>query len=579
VNVALYYSRTAQTRRQRNAAEAAGRLEESAPQKQILTEAGSFWHRGTPTVSNPVAPVSNQTTGFWMIPTGKEYLKLKILKEYSTGPGYTTSQPWPVGPLLQNRKLLQAHMPWLKRLLGQSSDDRPDLWDPGADGYEEAAAELVHNLFYRKWRYFVLKGTTGYFGSNKSDGSDPMLRTLLREIFGGAGQRPANVKVDAAGMTRLQIVNADGQMVKAFTREQLDALLASATDDEPKEPEGGEDLQAKMRQYLDTDEPWRSLYLLVKHVADLKVLSTINSELLEKVLSPKFVARNLSFVTDALKDSPRREIERLRGIIVGFLKLAEDDGDDLPFTLADYPPELKLPRTLSDSVTEASYYDLWDVTRRNGDYQYGGMRRIRGRWVYDPSVRGRSTNGARFVTVAPPKPFLDDDGRISLRFRYQSRPARNTTGMSQVGYIKFVDHAGFMRTASRNIGKAIAKRDVEVLCSCPDFKYRWHWVLAQAGAAPAPVGAGNSPPDKTNPKHLESMCKHLSAVSQFLLTRPTAAYDKEVRRVIKQSRQAGLKPKEEPGTPDASPAVKPGAEITTSPVAGGPPTTGTPEES
>lgn len=194
------------------------------------------------------------------------------------------------------------------------------------------------------------------------------------------------------------------------------------------------------------------------------------------------------------------------------------------------------------------------------------MRRIRGRWVYDPTVPGRSTNGARFVTVAPPKPFLDDDGKITLRFQYQSRPARNTTGMSQVGYIKFTDHAGFLKTASRNIGKAIAKRDVHVLCSCPDFKYRWHWVLAQDDAAPDPVGQGNAPPDKTNPRHLESMCKHLSAVSQFLLTRPTAAYDKEVRRVIKTSKSAALQP--EPNQIGGTPTVKPGAEINTDVEAG-----------
>ncbi len=569
MNVALYYSRTAQLRRQRNAEEAAGLLEESAPQPQLLTE---FWGGGGGAAAASVAPVTNQTIGFWMIPQGKNYLKLKILKQYNIGPGFDPNEPWPLPPLLQNRKLLQTHMPWLKRLLGQSQEDKPDLWDHDTEGYEDAASEVCHNLFYRKWRYFVMKGNVGYYGTNKRDvRQDEYLPVLIKELLGGEEQRPARVKVDASGITRLQIMDSDGQRIRAYTREQMEAMLAAVPAEQAPQDEG--DLQELMRQSLDTDEPWRALYLLAKHVSDIQILANLNGELLSKVLSPQFMDRNLSFVFDALKDSPKKEGDRIRGLVLGYLKLAVDAGEEIPFELGDYPAELRLPRSLTDSTNltleERSYYDLWDLTRRNGGYRRGGMRRIRGRWIYDPSVPGRSTNGARFVTVAPPKPFLDDDGKITLRFQYQSRPARNTTGMSQVGYIKFTDHDGFLKTASRNIGKAIAKRDVHVLCSCPDFKYRWHWVLAQDDAAPDPVGAGNAAPDKTNPRHLESMCKHLSAVSQFLLMRPTAAYDKEVRRVIKTSKTAALQP-EAPNQVGGTPTVKAGAEINTDVQAGGP---------
>jgi hypothetical protein len=565
VNVALYYSRVAQLRRQRNALDI-GPLEESVKQPRLLTE---FWGGGGGAAAAAVAPVTNQTIGFWMIPQGKNYLKLKILKQYNIGPGFDPNEPWPLPPLLQNRKLLQTHMPWLKRVLGQAAEDKPDLWDHDNEGYEDAASEVCHNLFYRKWRYFVMRGNVGYYGSNKRDAkNDEMLPVLLKEILGGVEQRPARVKVDASGITRLQIMDSDGQMVKAYTRQQMDELVAAVPEEQAPQDEG--DLQELMRQSLDTPEPWRALYLLAKHVSDIQVLANLNSELLSKVLSPQFMDQNLSFVFDALRDSPKKEGDRIRGLVLGYLKLAVDAGEDIPFELGDYPPELRLPRSLTDStwtLEERSYYDLWNLTRQNGDYKYGGMRRIRGRWIYDPAVPGRSTNGARFVTVAPPKPFLDDDGKITLRFQYQSRPARNTTGMSQVGYIKFTDHAGFLKTASRNIGRAIAKKDVHVLCSCPDFKYRWHWTLAQDNSAPEPVGAGNAPPDKTNPRHLVSMCKHLSAVSQFLLTRPSDTYDKEVRRVIKKSRTAAVQP--QPNQVGGSPAIKPGAEITTDVEAGG----------
>jgi len=56
--------------------------------------------------------------------------------------------------------------------------------------------------------------------------------------------------------------------------------------------------------------------------------------------------------------------------------------------------------------------------------------------------------------------------------------------------------------------------------NCPDFKYRYHWVLSQMGAAAKPSGAGgeatNAPPNKTNPSFRPSLCKHLAACDQFI---------------------------------------------------------------
>lgn len=226
------------------------------------------------------------------------------------------------------------------------------------------------------------------------------------------------------------------------------------------------------------------------------------------------------------------------------------------------PPSRRFDPNSSDvreskKLEEASYFDLWNATRRNGDYKYGGMRKIHGRWIYDPTVPGRTQNGKRFVTVALPKVSLDDEGRITINFRYQSRPTRNTTGISHVGYVKFSDHTSFLKTASRNIGKAMAKRDVHTRCSCPDFQFRWHWVLSQIGAAPEPTGPGNLPPNKTNPQKKIAMCKHLCAVSPFLLFR-SPAFDKEIRKAIKTTKKAQTRPAPNPDEPAI---VKDGAKI------------------
>lgn len=48
------------------------------------------------------------------------------------------------------------------------------------------------------------------------------------------------------------------------------------------------------------------------------------------------------------------------------------------------------------------------------------------------------------------------------------------------------------------------------LCNCPDFQYRWRWVLSELGAAPP--GPVDEPPDITNPSRQPGICKHLLAV-------------------------------------------------------------------
>jgi hypothetical protein len=50
---------------------------------------------------------------------------------------------------------------------------------------------------------------------------------------------------------------------------------------------------------------------------------------------------------------------------------------------------------------------------------------------------------------------------------------------------------------------------VRVACSCPDFKFRWAYVLHKQGALLHPSNFILTPPKITNPNEIEATCKHL----------------------------------------------------------------------
>lgn len=572
MNVSLYFSRTrrASQRRDIPLTESEGilqtprLLQESSHGPRQLTEAGS-------------------TIGFWVIPQKSgTYLKLKILREYKsefnldtnwTVSGFRPNSPWPIQPLIQNRKLLLTYFQWIKHILPEDMRGQ-SMYRPDTDDYEAAAESLVESLFYHKWKYFVIKDGVAFFGSNRR--KDPTLNLVLAEVLDGKEQKPTSVKVDGSGITKLHVINARGKVMDTYNPTQLQVLAKAkpvpVPEDDDEEEKSPAEITAEVRQLLDASKDDEALAFFITHVRDQDDLMSFRSEFLSRILSPNLVRKQLMKAFRKTPGDYEHKLSRIRGILLSFIAACKKNGDPHAPTVDDYDDAIGLRE--SKELLERSYYSLWNMTRSNGGYRRGGMRRVRGRWVYDPSVPGRSTNGARYVTTAPPRPMVDQDGRIVLRFQYQSRPNRNTTGMSQIGYIKFRDHEAFLKTASRNIGLAIAKRDVLVACTCPDFRYRWHWVLAQDGSAPDPMGVGNAPPDKTNPQRKLSMCKHLSAVSVFLLNRPSAAYDKAIRQVIKSVQKSPTKPasdkkdgNKEPEAEDDSkngvdsPVVRPGAEL------------------
>lgn len=172
-------------------------------------------------------------------------------------------------------------------------------------------------------------------------------------------------------------------------------------------------------------------------------------------------------------------------------------------------------------IQEASFRALYNATNANGLYKHGGMRKIVGadasgqsvtHWIFDPAVPGRVAN-SRFVVTRPPSPTVGPDGVPMVKYNFKSRPDRSTTGLRALGYIKFLP-------AGRGRPRTEIDRDVHVYCSCPDFKYRWHKALADAGAAATPTGIGgeatNQDPVVTNPEKKLALCKHLCAMHDYL---------------------------------------------------------------
>lgn len=214
-----------------------------------------------------------------------------------------------------------------------------------------------------------------------------------------------------------------------------------------------------------------------------------------------------------------------------FREEPEDDGVDPPM--------------VESLLHEASFRRLIQYTQQNGRYKIGGMKKIGSSWVYDPTVPGRLDN-SRFVITKPPRPFKDEDGYLTIEFSFKSRPDRSTTGLRQRGWIKLMPD----KRASYQAGlKAVT------MCQCPDFKFRWQYALAQIGAAPR--GEVDTPPDKTNPSHAPSLCKHCAAMSSWLTRNEKDMQDFQRRLSNWQRNGSSLRPV----GPQKSQKVKNGAEV------------------
>ena len=185
------------------------------------------------------------------------------------------------------------------------------------------------------------------------------------------------------------------------------------------------------------------------------------------------------------------------------------------------PPTASVESLIEAVLSEMSFRTLYNSTAANGLYQQGGMRKVVGlngagqsvtHWVFDSTVPGRIAN-SRFVVTKPPTPTIGPDGLPMIKFNFKSRADRSTTSLRALGFVKFLK-------AGRGRPKTEIDREVHTYCSCPDFKYRWHKALADAGAAHTPSGIGgeatNVDPVYTNPEKKIAICKHLCAMHDYL---------------------------------------------------------------
>jgi hypothetical protein len=130
--------------------------------------------------------------------------------------------------------------------------------------------------------------------------------------------------------------------------------------------------------------------------------------------------------------------------------------------------------------------------------------------------------------------------------------------MAHQGYVKFVEKPKFLARI-RDFFKEEIDLQVHVHCACPDFKYRWHWVLAGINCSHEPTGLGfdaiDRKPDKTNPNGMISMCKHLVVAKDYLLLSANEHY-----KIVKNLQKASPLGVGTLGAPNSR-KIQPGAAV------------------
>lgn len=450
-------------------------------------------------LSEAEEPISQNGSriGFWLLPSGDDYVKLPILSSYSMEiPGWLSSDRYdldirfgnalaPIWAVVFHREALAGHFPWLSRAFSYVGIE--DLFNPTSDKHDESVFAFQKFLIGRNFAFWIQNGQDGYFC-----GDADVFNRFKEELAGSVIGLPEKVVTDYASVLRINLLDDSGKKRKTI--------------EVPGKPGNSETIASVASKIEGRPYTLADVFKVVKDASAFKGMD-------DAELSWLFSLHNIRAAQKQTQDA-KSKIQLLDAATV-FLKYAKEKG--LKVNFQAYGPLLKRA-----GLTEATLRRLLDLTKSNGFYAYGGMLKIGNRWVYDPNVKNRFQNAA-FVVPRLPSWTISDDGFTTMNFVVRSRPDRNTTGMNQTGYIKILDDkAGWLTRVGRKIGSVFGKkqsamdRDVHVHCSCPDHQYRFHWVLSQMGAAPSPVGAGDRSPDKTNPSKRPSLCKHLCAVSSLM---------------------------------------------------------------
>lgn len=555
----------------------------SQPIKKPLTEASP---------SPPSAASGNgKPIGFWMIPEGTTYVKLSIKPSYRVTrnnliPRFSdlfrnkgiggklkavtgradfdvsialNERLLPIWPVAGSIETLQRHFPWIREL----ALDLESLYKPDAGGFIQDCIAFQEALMENGWAFAVQIGGTICFAGSKS-----ALEALRRESFGHA-MWPEDITLNFAQASQLTLYSADGSKGRTVRIGDTGINADEADQEDDASPEDA----ALLDRLLNDDKKrnWPSFINSLMRKGGVSVLDFINlprdkfghdghvfwkdvadwSRIDERAVRSAFDKKNFRARMEKSPRMARILRDQIEDAVETAKQYASLNGFDLGWSLNE---------SCRETLTEASFRKLMNDTRVNGLYKYGGMRLIRGRWIYDTNVPGRVEN-SRYVFTRTPILTLDEDGIPMYRCTFLSRWNRNTTGMRHFGRIKFLPpKTGILRKIGRYLFQDQLDLDVHVACTCPDFKFRHHWVLAQQGAAATPTGIGgeatNNPPSITNPKHLPCLCKHLYAMGSYLTISA-----REHDRLVKSLVNTGFRVKGE----GKAKGLKPNATITSTP--------------
>lgn len=148
------------------------------------------------------------------------------------------------------------------------------------------------------------------------------------------------------------------------------------------------------------------------------------------------------------------------------------------------------------------------------------------------------------------------DENEAWTFSYKSQGNHSTTGMRHKGYVRFLkEHVA----ANENVENLPCMVD----CSCPDYRYRWAYNNAKAGAGETGSGTlnqnnGRPPrPRDARPPGVgnlgEGLCKHLIALGRFLETSVNAPSPDDEKPIApeKPEKKQITRPSQAPTTSNA----------------------------
>lgn len=482
-----------------------------------------------------------KAVGFWAIPSGESYVKLKILSSYSIkrddAEGVrkvglkTGGKLLPVWPALSGVDTLGKYFAWLPKKIKELTPDK--LTKEDAPGHLEALLALQKLLLDEGWVFVIPSGNTVIVGASEDTDEIPFWEKLVRELLGGEKQMPYSVALDVSGLKTIALVGYNGDVKKKLDVEPIQQAFAD------------ESLTRDIDDFVQSAEKMSS-HKFAQFLAD-------KDKLVRIIVTAYRTGREADF-TDAVRkmfDTQRQSmdwtLEELDDFVTAFMDIYAEAKKKL----------IESSKVRENGIVEVTFRKLWGLTTQNGNYRKGGMvlfsrvnaqgQRISS-WGYDPNVKGRVENGTRFVVKRPPKASIAADGNPQLLYNFKSRPDRSTTGMRQKGYIKFLpERKGIWKRFTQIFAKSNPEvnewdRDIHVFCTCPDFKYRWHKALYDAGASHQPQGgaeATNVDPVKTNPGKKLSLCKHQVAAAAYL-TMSKKAYD-DIEKQQKAMAKAGIK--------------------------------------